>query len=140
MIVDASWYVPNTGIRRALQTPKVTEEIRRYSSRYSARLSAHLNDHHWPWPLSSARNCCATVSLKFIFALQLCSFLFQRMKKIFVFTTSRDIILHYLIHHHLPENGADSAALYICNTSLSVSSQFDRKTRCTLDGWISDIF
>jgi hypothetical protein len=44
MIEDASWYVPNTGIQRDLQTPTVKEEIRRYSSQYSARLSAHPND------------------------------------------------------------------------------------------------
>jgi hypothetical protein len=40
MIVDAHLYVPNTVIRRDLQTPTVKEEIRRYSSQYSARLSA----------------------------------------------------------------------------------------------------
>jgi hypothetical protein len=44
MIVDAPWYVPNTVIRRNLQTPTVKEEIHRYSSQYSARLSAHTND------------------------------------------------------------------------------------------------
>jgi hypothetical protein len=44
MIVDAPWYVPNTVIRRDLQTPVVKEEIRRYSSQYSARFSAHPND------------------------------------------------------------------------------------------------
>jgi hypothetical protein len=44
MIVDAPWYVPNTVIRRDLQTPTVNEEIRRYSSLYCARLSAHPND------------------------------------------------------------------------------------------------
>jgi hypothetical protein len=43
MIVDAPWYVPNTVIRRDLQTPTVKEAIRRYSSQYSARLSAHPN-------------------------------------------------------------------------------------------------
>jgi hypothetical protein len=43
MIVDAPWYVPNTAIRRDLQTPTVKEEIRCYSSQYSARLSAHPN-------------------------------------------------------------------------------------------------
>jgi hypothetical protein len=43
MTVDAPRYVPNTAIRRDLQTPTVTEEIRRYSSQYSARLSAHPN-------------------------------------------------------------------------------------------------
>jgi hypothetical protein len=43
MIVDAPWYVPNMVIRSDLQTPTVTEEIRRYSSQYSARLSAHPN-------------------------------------------------------------------------------------------------
>jgi hypothetical protein len=43
MIVDAPWYVPNTVIRRDLQTPIVKEEIRRYSSQYSARLSSHPN-------------------------------------------------------------------------------------------------
>jgi hypothetical protein len=41
MIADASWYVPNTVIRRDLQIPTVKEEIRRHSSQYSARLSAH---------------------------------------------------------------------------------------------------
>jgi hypothetical protein len=44
MIVNASWYVPNTVIRRDLQTPTVKEEILRYSSQYNARLSAHQND------------------------------------------------------------------------------------------------
>jgi hypothetical protein len=44
MIVDAPWYVPNTVIRRDLQTPTVKEEIRHYSSQYSARLSVHPND------------------------------------------------------------------------------------------------
>jgi hypothetical protein len=44
MIVDAPWYVPNTVIRRYLQTLTVKEEIRRYSSHYSVRLSAHPND------------------------------------------------------------------------------------------------
>jgi hypothetical protein len=44
MIVDALWYVPNTVIRRDLQTPTVKEEIHSYSSQYSARLSPHPND------------------------------------------------------------------------------------------------
>jgi hypothetical protein len=44
MIVDASWYVPNTVIRRDLQTPIVKEVIRCYGSQYSARLSAYPND------------------------------------------------------------------------------------------------
>jgi hypothetical protein len=44
IMVDAPWYVPNTVIRRDLQTPTVKEEIRRYDSQYSARLSAHPND------------------------------------------------------------------------------------------------
>jgi hypothetical protein len=43
MIVDAPWYVPNTVIRRDLQTPTDKEEICRYSSQYSTRLSAHPN-------------------------------------------------------------------------------------------------
>jgi hypothetical protein len=43
MIVDVPWDVPNTVIRRDLQTPTVKEEIRRYSSQYSARLRAHPN-------------------------------------------------------------------------------------------------
>jgi hypothetical protein len=43
-IVDASWYVPNTVIRRDLQIPIVKEEIRLYSSQYSARLNPHPND------------------------------------------------------------------------------------------------
>jgi hypothetical protein len=44
MIVDAPWYVPNTVIRRDVQTPTVKEEIRRYRCQYSACLSAHPND------------------------------------------------------------------------------------------------
>jgi hypothetical protein len=44
MIVEASWYVRNTVIRRDLQIPTVKEEIRRYSPQYIARLSAHPND------------------------------------------------------------------------------------------------
>jgi hypothetical protein len=36
MTVDTPRYVPNTVIQRDLQTPTVTEEIRRYSSQYSA--------------------------------------------------------------------------------------------------------
>jgi hypothetical protein len=44
VIVDASWYVPNTVIRRDLQIPTVKEEIQRCSSQYSARVSAHPND------------------------------------------------------------------------------------------------
>jgi hypothetical protein len=43
LLVGAPWYVPNTVIRKDLQIPTVTEEIRRYSSQYSARLSAHPN-------------------------------------------------------------------------------------------------
>jgi hypothetical protein len=43
-IIDAPWYVPNTVIRRDLQTPTVKAEIRHYCSQYSARLSAHPND------------------------------------------------------------------------------------------------
>jgi hypothetical protein len=44
MIVDAPWYVPNTVIRRDLQTATVEEEIRHYSSQYRARLSVHPNN------------------------------------------------------------------------------------------------
>jgi hypothetical protein len=43
MTVDAPWYVPNTVIRRDLQTPTVKEEISRYSSQYSDHLSARSN-------------------------------------------------------------------------------------------------
>jgi hypothetical protein len=44
MIVDTPWYIPNTVIRRDLQTPTVKKEIHRYGSEYSARLIAHPND------------------------------------------------------------------------------------------------
>jgi hypothetical protein len=44
MIVDTPWYVPNTVIRRDLQTPTVNEELHHYSSQYSERLSVHPND------------------------------------------------------------------------------------------------
>jgi hypothetical protein len=37
MTVDTPRYVPNTVIRRDLQTPTVKEEIRHYSSQYSGR-------------------------------------------------------------------------------------------------------
>jgi hypothetical protein len=41
MMVDATWYMPNTVIRRDLRIPTVKEEIGRYSSQYSACLGAH---------------------------------------------------------------------------------------------------
>jgi hypothetical protein len=44
MIEDAPWYVPNTVIRKDLQTSTAKEEIRCYSSQYSVRLSAHPDD------------------------------------------------------------------------------------------------
>jgi hypothetical protein len=44
MIADAPWFLPNTVIRKDLQTPTVKAEIRRYSSQYSAHLRAHPND------------------------------------------------------------------------------------------------
>jgi hypothetical protein len=44
MILDASYYVPNTVIGRDLKIPTVKEEISRYNSQISARLSAHPND------------------------------------------------------------------------------------------------
>jgi hypothetical protein len=40
---NAPWYMPNTVIRRDLQTSTVKKEICRYSSQYSARFSAHPN-------------------------------------------------------------------------------------------------
>jgi hypothetical protein len=43
-IVRAPWYVPNTVIRRDLQTPTVKEEIRHYRSLYRVRLNVHPND------------------------------------------------------------------------------------------------
>jgi hypothetical protein len=48
MIVDAPRYVPNTVIRRDLQTPTVKEEIRCYSSQYRAHpkgLVVNLMEH-----------------------------------------------------------------------------------------------
>jgi hypothetical protein len=44
MIVDASWYVPNTVIRRDLQISTIKEEIHLSSSQHSACLSAYPND------------------------------------------------------------------------------------------------
>jgi hypothetical protein len=44
LIVDASWHMPNAVIRKDLQTPRIREEIRHYSSHYSARLTLHSND------------------------------------------------------------------------------------------------
>jgi hypothetical protein len=44
MAVDAPWYVPNTVIRKDLQTLTVKEESRHYTSQYSERLSVHPND------------------------------------------------------------------------------------------------
>jgi hypothetical protein len=48
MIVDAPWYIPNTVIRRDLQTPTVKGKIRRYSSQYGACLSAYPNNLEVP--------------------------------------------------------------------------------------------
>jgi hypothetical protein len=42
--VEPTRYVPNTVIRKDLQTPTAEEEIRHYSPQYSARLSVHSND------------------------------------------------------------------------------------------------
>jgi hypothetical protein len=44
MIEDAPWYVPNTVIRRDLQTPTIKEEIHHHNTQYSVRLSVHPND------------------------------------------------------------------------------------------------
>jgi hypothetical protein len=44
MIVDAHWNMPNTVIRRDLQTPTVKEDICHYRSQYSAHLSVHPNN------------------------------------------------------------------------------------------------
>jgi hypothetical protein len=43
MITIVHPLLPNTVIRRDLKTPRVKEEIHRYSSQYSARLSALPN-------------------------------------------------------------------------------------------------
>jgi hypothetical protein len=43
MIADASWYVPNTLIRRDFHISTVKEEISRYSSHYGVRLRTHPN-------------------------------------------------------------------------------------------------
>jgi hypothetical protein len=44
LIMDVPWFIPNTVIRRDLQTPTIKEEICRYSSQHSARFGAHPND------------------------------------------------------------------------------------------------
>jgi hypothetical protein len=44
MITDAPWYVPNTIIRKDLQSPTVEHEISRYSYHYSKCLSVHPNE------------------------------------------------------------------------------------------------
>jgi hypothetical protein len=44
MIVEAPWYMPNTVIRRDLQTSTVKEEICHYSSQYRAHLSTYPNN------------------------------------------------------------------------------------------------
>jgi hypothetical protein len=43
MLTDAPWYVPNAIIRRDLQVPSVTEEIRHLSTQYYAGLCTHPN-------------------------------------------------------------------------------------------------
>jgi hypothetical protein len=44
MIRDASWYVPNTVIRKDLQIPTVKHEIILYSYHYSYCISVHTNE------------------------------------------------------------------------------------------------
>jgi hypothetical protein len=44
LIVNASWYVPNSVIRKDLQIPSIKEEISRFSSQYAVRLRAHPNE------------------------------------------------------------------------------------------------
>jgi hypothetical protein len=44
MTADAHWYLPNTVIRRDMQTPIVKQEIRRCSSQHIARLCVHSDD------------------------------------------------------------------------------------------------
>jgi len=41
IITDASWYIPNTIIKRDLQIPTVKKEARKYSANYRTRLDAH---------------------------------------------------------------------------------------------------
>jgi hypothetical protein len=43
IITDAPWYVPNTVIKRDLQTPTVEQEAQKYSTNYQKRLDAHPN-------------------------------------------------------------------------------------------------
>jgi hypothetical protein len=43
LIVNATWYVPNSVIRRDLRLPSVKEEISRFGSHYAVRLRAHPN-------------------------------------------------------------------------------------------------
>jgi hypothetical protein len=66
-IVDASWYVPNTVMRRGLQTPKIKEEIHHYSSQYSACLTVHSNDlvvNSWRNPTTGdCEDPCQTICL-----------------------------------------------------------------------------
>ena len=42
--IDASWYIPNTIIKRDLQIPTVKEEARKYSANYWKQLDAHPNN------------------------------------------------------------------------------------------------
>jgi hypothetical protein len=44
LIMDASWYVSNSVIRKDLQIPTVKEEISRFNSLYAVRLRAHTNE------------------------------------------------------------------------------------------------
>jgi hypothetical protein len=44
LIVNASWYVPDSIIRKYLRVPSVKEEISRFSSHYNVRISVHPND------------------------------------------------------------------------------------------------
>jgi hypothetical protein len=66
LIVNAPWYVPNSGIHKDLRILSVKEEISRFSSHYDVRISVHPNEliaslteppihkrlrHYWPHDL-----------------------------------------------------------------------------------------
>jgi hypothetical protein len=61
--LDAPWYVPNTVIRRDLQTSIVKEEIRHHSSQYSARLSVRSNSPVVNTTTGDCGDTCQTICL-----------------------------------------------------------------------------
>jgi hypothetical protein len=63
LIVDATWYVSNSIIRKDLQMPTVKEEISHFSSLYDVRLCEHTKELIVTLPSPQSTSVCADIGL-----------------------------------------------------------------------------